>query len=175
VKNNVIFSLEVNCCIVCLANVTVFAKGSRCASHPCQNGGVCFDFPSADVIFVIVNLHIKVFIVISLYTDAPSVVVCQQKKFFPSSQPFTSDMALNYTCHCHNNTQGSRAVSYALDDCFSNETYVLKCDEEHLVGALPFTNKGFYICPFGSWMAIESCRLHHVWNDTRKECVPESN
>jgi hypothetical protein len=31
-----------------LANATVFSKGSRCASQPCQNAGVCFDFPSAD-------------------------------------------------------------------------------------------------------------------------------
>jgi hypothetical protein len=86
-------------------------------------------------------------------------------------------MALNYSCHCYDiTTKNSRAVSDVLDDCLNNEPYVLKCDEEqHLVGALPFPNKRFYICPSGTWMLIKSCRLHHVWNDTRKECVPESN
>ena len=158
-----------------LANATVFPKGSRCASQPCQNGGVCFDFPSADAYachcyYPYQGLHCHLTMHRCGRCGGP---ITKTTKITPLCRSYTSDMALNYTCACYDNRNNSRAVSYALNDCLHKEPYVLKCDEEHLVGALPFTNKGFYNCPFGNLMLIESCRLHHVWNDTRKECVPE--
>jgi hypothetical protein len=45
----IIFRFEVLC--VVLANTTVFPAGSRCASQPCQNGGLCYDFLSADAYY----------------------------------------------------------------------------------------------------------------------------
>ena len=89
-------------------------------------------------------------------------------------------MALDYVCLCYDGNRQQRAFSYAANNCYTDEIYVLKCKGDPSVGALPFTNKGFYICPFGVGessysMLIRSCALHHVWNDTQKECVLENN
>ena len=57
-------------------------------------------------------------------------------------------MTLDHICACYDTSRGPLIVRYAMNDCYNDESYVLKCDGEHLVGALPFTNKGYYICPF---------------------------
>ncbi|CAF1406621.1 unnamed protein product [Adineta steineri] len=41
-------SLKIGGCVNKTTNKSVFPTGSRCAAQPCQNGGVCFDFSSAD-------------------------------------------------------------------------------------------------------------------------------
>jgi hypothetical protein len=87
-------------------------------------------------------------------------------------------MALDYVCYCYDwSRRPSLLLSYAANNCYTEELFVPKCEEdEYHVGALPFTNKGFYICLKGGLpVIIKSCVLHHVWNDTQKECVLENN
>jgi hypothetical protein len=85
-------------------------------------------------------------------------------------------MALDYVCFCYDWNREPIGLSYAANNCYTDELFVPKCEGEPPAGALPFTNKGFYICSGGAKSEIIlSCALHHVWNDTQKECVLENN
>jgi len=44
-------SYAVGGCVNETSDTSVFPAGSHCASQPCQNGGVCYDFSSADAYF----------------------------------------------------------------------------------------------------------------------------
>jgi hypothetical protein len=89
---------------------------------------------------------------------------------------YTNDMALDYICFCYDWSRRPVTLSYAANNCHTDELFDPKCEGERPVGALPFTNKGFYICPRSIKLPIiKSCALHHVWNDTQKECVLENN
>ncbi len=86
-------------------------------------------------------------------------------------------MALDYICFCYVKSRRGYddAWRYAANNCYTDELFVPKCEGNPPVGALPFTNKGFYICPWDTKsLFIRSCALHHVWNDTQKECVIEN-
>ncbi len=87
-------------------------------------------------------------------------------------------MALDYICVCYvKSREGySDAWRYAAKNCYTEELFLPKCEGNPPVGALSFTNKGYYMCPWNTKKAfIKSCALHHVWNDTQKECVIENN
>ncbi|CAF1026018.1 unnamed protein product [Adineta steineri] len=155
-------------------NTTIFPVGSRCASNPCGDKGLCFDFPSADGYhcecyhpYTGLNCQTE-------YRECP-LFQCGNRtsEMLPMCIDFTSDKALPYICHCFV-INGSADMTLALDNCHNEKLFSLKCDEVERVGALPFTNKGFYVCTSGILRAtFKSCDLHHVWNDTQKECVPE--
>ncbi|CAF0987194.1 unnamed protein product [Adineta steineri] len=155
-------------------NTTIFPAGSRCASKPCGDRGVCFDFPSAD------GYHCECY---SPYAG----LNCQTEhhrcprfacgnrtsKIVPMCIDFAFDKALPHVCHClvKGNTEDKH---FALNSCHNEKLFSMKCAGAERVGAVPFTNKGFYICFTGSINAsVRSCDLDRVWNDTQKECVPE--
>ncbi len=163
-------------CIV-LANTSVFPIGSRCASRPCQHDGVCFDFSSVDgylcqcpAPYEGLNCHLH---------EKP----CPKSrcggglgKILPVCKRFTNDMALDYLYVCYDWDRKPYGFGYAVNNCLTEKLFNPKCEGEPPVGALPFTNKGFYICPLRmNSVFIRSCPLHHVWNDTQKECVFENN
>jgi hypothetical protein len=162
-------------CIV-LANTSVFPIGSRCASQPCQNGGVCFDFSSADGYLCqcrspYKGLHCHLL-------DKP----CPQSQcggrignITAYCKPYTTDMALDYICYCYDWTYQPSVLSFAANNCYTDENFGPKCEGKPSAGAIPFTNKGFYGCLMGTDLFIRPCALHHVWNDTQKECVLENN
>ncbi len=175
-KNKIGFCFEVICIV--LANTSVFPIGSRCASKPCQNGGVCFDFLSADgylcqcsVPYSGLHCHLL------QKSDPESDCGGTAGKFHPGYKIYTNDMALDYICYCYDwSRRPVVTLSYAPNNCYTDELFVPKCVGEPPVGALPFTNKGFYICSTDrKSLSIRSCALHHVWNDTQKECVLENN
>ncbi len=163
-------------CIV-LANTSVFPIGSRCASRPCQHDGVCFDFSSADGYlcqcpYPYEGLHCHV------YEKPCPKSLCGGRvgKIVPVCKPFTNDLALDYICLCYDWNRHPFDFSYALNNCHTDELFDPKCEGEAGVGALPFTNKGFSVCPWRTnTVLIKSCPLHHVWNNTQKECVLENN
>jgi hypothetical protein len=164
-------------CII-LANTSVFPIGSRCASQPCQNGGVCFDFSSVDGYLCLCSYPYQGLHCHLLEKPIPeSLCGGQVGKMSPMYYVYTNDMALDYICFCYDYSRRPVVtLSYAASNCYTDELFVLTCEGEPPVGALPFTNKGFYICPWGTEsLIIMSCALHHVWNDTRKECVLENN
>jgi hypothetical protein len=67
-------------------------------------------------------------------------------------------------------------MGLALNNCQDKDQFFYpNCDPAEGVGAVPFTNKAFYICPAGEFTAfVQPCPLNHVWNDTRKQCIPEN-
>ena len=160
-------------CII-LANTTVFPAGSRCALKPCENNGLCFDLSSADAYHCACH-------------DPYTGVHCQvQERIFPPficgnitseitpyDVGFTSDKALPYICVCLR--KDVQYLVFALNNCHNGKLFHKVCDgKEPFVGSVPFTNKAFYICkPDLTQVDVQSCDLHHVWNDTQKECVPE--
>jgi hypothetical protein len=155
------------------ANQTISPIGSRCASQPCQNGGKCYDFPSADAFLCVcpplyegVHCHAR--------TRVCSGYICGSRDLeglFPSCISFASDRALRYICDCWT----GNVLYYTSFDCEKGERYYPKCDENvSSVGAVPFTNKAYLVCLKGSsGPFIKSCRVGHVWNDTQKECMQE--
>lgn len=161
-----------------LANTSVFPSGSRCASQPCQNGGVCFDFRSADGYicqcpYPYKGLHCHT-------VDKPYPKSgCGRRigTMSPGIRVFTTDMALDYTCGCHDwSRRPVVTVGYVANNCHTEKIFFPECEEVPRVGALPFTNKGFYVCQINTnSVYIQSCLLHHVWNDTQKECVLDKN
>ena len=174
-KKKIVFWFAVICIV--LANTSVFLIGSRCASQPCQNGGVCFDFSAADGYlsqcpYPYKGLHCH------LVEKSCSESECSGRvgKIAPTYKAYTNDMALDYICFCHDGSRWSVALSYAAKHCYIDELFVPKCEGEPPIGALPFTNKGFYICPRSTEsLYIKSCALHHVRNETQKEFVLENN
>jgi len=163
-------------CVNKTTNALVLPAGSRCASQPCQNDGICFDFSSADSYFCMcrspyTGLHCHV----EQWRCVAPACGDKTSEIIPMCRTFTSDMALNYTCICRIISPSvDRAL--ALDNCHDpNQLFYPKCEGEKPVGAVPFTNKGFYICRSDKFSAfIQPCPLHHVWNDTRKQCVLEN-
>jgi len=87
----------------------------------------------------------------------------------------TSDMALNYTCACYI-ISPLKDWAFILDNGEdTDQLFFPKCGTEKSVDAVPFTNKGFYICLGRKFTAsAESCPLHHIWNDKHKECEIEN-
>jgi hypothetical protein len=174
VKNNIVFSFELICIV--LANTSVFPIGSRCASHPCQNGGACYDYRSVDGYLCSCpapykGLHCHV------HDKSCPESQCGDRlgKILPVCKPFTNDMALDYICLCYDWNRRPFGFSFAANNCYTDELFDPSCERETGVGAIPFTNKGFYICPWISERVfIKSCPLHHVWNGTQKECVLEN-
>ncbi|CAF1523772.1 unnamed protein product, partial [Rotaria sordida] len=135
----------------------------------------CFDFSSADAYycacrFPYTGVHCQT------QDRLCSGDICDNKasNILAFCHGFTSDKALPYICICHmKNAPEERFV--ALNNCHSGEIFHKVCDgKEPFVGALPFTNKAFYICLPG-WVnaRVRSCDLDHVWNYTQKECVLE--
>jgi hypothetical protein len=162
-------------CIV-LANTSVFPIGSRCASQPCQNGGACFDFSSADGYLCLCpspyeGLHCHLLRKSCSQSECGGIV----GKIKAECKTYTTDMALDYICYCYDWSRRPWSMSYAANNCFTDQLFAPKCEGKPFAGAIPFTNKGFYICPTGADLFIKSCALHHVWNDTQKECVLENN
>ncbi|CAF4266059.1 unnamed protein product, partial [Rotaria sordida] len=168
-------TFQVGGCINKTTNTTVFPAGSRCALKPCQNGGRCFDLSSADAYhcachYPYTGVHCQ-----TQYRLC-SARICGNKasNILAFCHGFTSDKTLPYICLCHMKSAPEERF-VALNSCHSEEIFHKVCDgKEPFVGALPFTNKAFYICLPG-WMnaRVKSCDLDHVWNGTQKECVPE--
>ncbi|CAF1320436.1 unnamed protein product [Adineta steineri] len=155
-------------------NTTIFPAGSRCASNPCGDRGLCSDFPSAD------GYHCECdppYAGLNCQTEYRrcSIFECGNRtsKIVPLCVGFASDKALPHVCTCL--VKGATKDTYfALNNCHNEKLFSLKCAGAERVGAVPFSNKAFYICFTGSINAsVRSCDLHHVWNDTQKECVPE--
>ncbi len=91
-------------------------------------------------------------------------------------KPFTNDKALDYFCYCYDYNREPVGLKIAANNCYTDKLFVPTCEGDPPVGALAFTNKAFYICPSKTTdLLIKSCPLHHVWNDTQKECVLEIN
>ncbi|CAF1026001.1 unnamed protein product [Adineta steineri] len=154
-------------------NTTIFPVGSRCASNPCGDRGVCYDFPSADGYYCECfrpnrGLNCQT----EHYECPPFACGNRTSEIFPTCLDFTSDKALPHICGCL--VFNASHTAFALNNCHNEKLFYLKCHEAERVGAVPFTNKGFYICFTGDTRAsVRSCDLNHVWNDTQKECVPE--
>jgi hypothetical protein len=64
----------------------------------------------------------------------------------------------------------------ALNNCQDkDQLFNPNCSLAEPVGAVPYTNKGFYICPGNKFTAfVQPCPLNHVWNNKRKECILEN-
>ncbi|CAF1197577.1 unnamed protein product [Adineta steineri] len=170
-------SLEIGGCVNKTTNTSVFPIGSRCAAQPCQNGGVCFDFSSADAYLCHCPLPYEGLHCHLLRNDCPTSrcggVI---GSIFPECFSYTNDMALNHFCRCHDSSTQPSRISFAGNNCHTEKLFVPKCEGEPPVGAVPFTNKGFYICLNNrKTLFMQSCPLQHVWNDTKKECVLENN
>ncbi|CAF1315211.1 unnamed protein product [Adineta steineri] len=155
-------------------NNTIFPVGSRCASKPCGDRGLCYDFPSAD------GYHCQCdppYTGLNCQTEYRrcSIFACGNRtsKIVPMCVDYASDKALARVCTCL--VKGATKDTYfALNNCHNEKLFSLKCAGAERVGAVPFSNKAFYICYTGSINAsVRPCDLHHVWNDTQKECVPE--
>ena len=161
---------------IVLANTTVLPAGSRCASQPCQNGGACFDFRLADGYFCrcrhpYTGFHCQ----IQERECPPNACGARTSEMVPSCGPKTSDLALLYTCLCYYPHPPSK-VGVALNNCHDkDQLFFPKCEGgAKEIGALPFTNKGFYMCMGRKYLGyVESCPVDYVWNDTRKECIIE--
>ncbi|CAF1434417.1 unnamed protein product [Rotaria sordida] len=167
-------SFQVGGCVNKTTNTTVFPAGSRCALRPCENNGLCFDLSSADAYhcacrYPYTGVHCQ----IQERIFSPRTCGNITSKIVPYCLSFTSDKALPYICVCQ--IRGVGHITYALNNCHSEKLFHKVCDGKvPFVGALPFTNKAFYICKHESFDAyVLPCDLHHVWNDTQKECVPE--
>ncbi|CAF1009422.1 unnamed protein product [Adineta steineri] len=154
-------------------NTTIFPVGSRCASKPCGDRGLCYDFPSADGYYCecyhpYTGLNCQ-----AEYRECPQFACGNRtSEIFPICFDYTSDKALSYICTCLM-INASMEMRFALNNCHNEKLFSLNCDGAERVGAVPFTNKGFYICSGSVGVSVRSCDLHHVWNDTQKECVPE--
>ncbi len=163
-------------CII-LANGSVLPAGSRCASQPCQNGGLCVDFSSVDGYYCLckppyTGLHCE-----SQEQLCP-MLPCGHRtsEMKPYCTRFPSGMAFNYTCSCHFISPAPR-MALVLNNCQDkDQLFYPNCGNQvEGVGAVPFTNKAFYICPGSELTAsLRPCPLNHVWNDTRKRCIPEN-
>ncbi len=57
-------------------------------------------------------------------------------------------MALDYICVCYEKNRRYDYVRYAANNCYTDELFIPKCEGNPPVGALLYTNKGFYICPW---------------------------
>jgi hypothetical protein len=88
---------------------------------------------------------------------------------------FPSDRALSYYCECRKEVDDVFEVYFAPSNCHTDDLYMLSCGGmRNDVVAVPFTNKGYYVCYRGYLLTfVQSCRIGHVWNDTQKECVHE--
>jgi len=151
----------------------VFPTGSRCASQPCQNGGLCFDFSSADAYFCYcfapytgLHCHLKQWKCLP-----PSPCGVRTSEMVPSCQSYTSDRALHYSCYCYMPCM-SHTLGIALNNCHDkNQLFIPKCEKKKEIGAVPFTNKAYYICLSEGYVTLEPCWLNHVWNTTQKKNV----
>jgi len=173
-KGKIIFWFVELFCLV-LANTTVFPAGSRCASSPCENGALCLDLSSADT-YHCLNPYPCTGVHCQKQERRCPRFACGNRtsEIVPECVPYTSDKALLYICTCYaDKYRGS--LFYAFNDCHSKKVFYKYSDrKEPVLGAFPFTNKAFYICLSHRFnVRVESCNLHHVWNDTLKECVPE--
>jgi len=172
-------SYEIGGCVNKTTNTTVFPIGSRCASQPCQNGGVCFDLSSVDSYVCHCSYPYKGLHCHLLDKSSCPISQCGRDrvgKFIPVCRYYTTDKALDYICFCYSKSGRYADLRYAANNCYTDELFSPKCEGEPPVGALPFTNKGFYICPMSTKSPLVlSCPLHHVWNNTQKECVLENN
>ena len=158
------------------ADQTILPIGSRCASQPCQNGGTCFDFPSADAFLCLcppsyegVHCHARTRMCEKTACGGDSVQMKGACRSFPS------DRALSYYCECHKEADDFLDVYFAPSNCYKDDLYKPICAvRENGAVAIPFTNKGYYVYRHGDIFSfLQSCRLGHVWNDTQKECVQE--
>ena len=88
---------------------------------------------------------------------------------------FPSDRVLSYYCECQKEVDDRLDVYFASSNCYKDDLYELSCvGTWHGVLAVPFTNKGYYVCRHGFLLSfVQSCRVGHVWNNTQKECVQE--
>ncbi len=154
----------------------MFPAGSPCASQPCQNGGLCFDFSSADAYYcgcyppyTGVHCHLQ-----EWACSFPSPCGVRTREMASVCHPYTSDRALRYSCLCY--VPGKSDLrSIALNNCQDkNQLFTPNCTEEKEIGAVPFTNKAYYICNSRNHVILEPCWLNHVWNNTQKACVPEN-
>jgi hypothetical protein len=69
----------------------------------------------------------------------------------------------------------SNMSTLALNNCDDkNQLFAANCNGEREFGAVPFTNKAYYICTRKGVAILEPCWLNHVWNDILKKCVPEN-
>ncbi|CAF5133349.1 unnamed protein product, partial [Rotaria sp. Silwood1] len=139
-------TFQVDGCVNKTTNTTVFPAGSRCALKPCENDGLCFDLSSADAYHCVCrDPYTGVHCQIQERIYPPFICGNRTSKILPYSQTFTSDKALPYICVCY--IKGLRYVVYALNNCHNEKLFHKVCDgKEPFVGALPFTNKAFYIC-----------------------------
>ncbi len=72
-------------------------------------------------------------------------------------EPYTSDKALRYSCIC-NMSDGSHLDSIARNNSHDkNQLFVSNCNEEKETGAVPFTNKAYYICWSTRSVILEPC------------------
>ncbi|CAF1009356.1 unnamed protein product [Adineta steineri] len=165
---------DVGGCANKTTNTTIFPVGSRCASNPCGDRGLCSDFPSADGYYCECDPPYTGLNCQTEYRSCPRFACGNRtSKIAPLCLDFASDKALSYVCNCL--VEGnSKDKHFALNNCHNEKLFSLKCAGAERVGAVPFTNKAFYIC-FSSAInaSVRSCDLDHVWNDTQKECVPE--
>ncbi|CAF1342182.1 unnamed protein product [Adineta steineri] len=155
-------------------NTTIFSVGSRCASKPCGDRGLCSDFPSADGYHCQCDYPYTGLNCQTEYRRCPRFACGNRtSKIVPMCVDYASDKALPRVCTCL--VKGNTADKhFALNNCHNETLFSLKCDGAERVGAVPFSNKAFYICYTGSINAsVRPCDLDHVWNDTQKECVPE--
>ncbi|CAF1448707.1 unnamed protein product [Adineta steineri] len=170
-------SLKIGGCVNKTTNTSVFPTGSRCAAQPCQNGGVCFDFSSADAYLChcplpYEGLHCHLLQNYCFNSGCGGTIGNMSTECYP----YTNNMALQHSCRCHDWSTRPFVISFAGKNCYTEKLFVPKCEGEPPVGAVPFTNKGFYICLYNrTRLFIKSCPLQHVWNDTKKECVLENN
>jgi EGF-like domain len=154
----------------------VFPAGSRCASQPCQNGGLCFDFSSADAYYCFcfppytgLHCHLEQWECLP-----PSPCGVRTPEMIPMCQSYTSDRALRSSCYCYiPNSSQMRGI--ALNNCHDkNQLFIPNCKKKAEIGAVPSTNKAYYICLSESSATVVPCWLNHVWNNTQKKCVPEN-
>jgi hypothetical protein len=161
------------------ANTTVFPPKSRCASGPCQNGGRCYDYPVADAFHCSCTGHYEGVHCQAFKRSCPSDGCdgwfTRARAFLDPCLPFVTDRALTHICECITENDGQFRKWYAQNSCQGEQFVIPNCtNADQHAGPLPFTNKGFYICRSQLHRAsVQSCRLGRVWNDVKKECVPE--
>jgi len=160
---------------VVLANTTVFPVGSRCASQPCQNGGRCFDLSLADAYYCSCSYPYTGFHChIQVWECPPPFWGVRTPEMIPQCYAYSSDRALRYSCRCYMPVT-SNLSTLALNNCHDkNQLFVANCNGEKEIGAVPFTNKAYYICTRKGVVSLKPCWLNHLWNNTLKKCVPEN-
>ena len=107
-----------------LGDISVFPAGSHCASQPCQNGGVCYDFSSADAYFChcfysYTGLHCQI------QEQSCGSPLCGDRtsEMLPMCVGYTSDKALRYTCKCYITNSSSITYGIALNNCYSEQLF----------------------------------------------------